>query len=175
MDTIKHDFNSLVRFFNQTNRLKFRLKVIDLTINAAWATGNDSDRMRQALYTGGKRDLNLYYLENDDLDNMAIHDNKTTVFCTFPYSGWWALLSGSDPEHDGCMVGYGARMGSLATAMQYWFGMQVAVPSTCSENDCGPVFERHDTNMLLIAAALFRTVPFESAESRLRLTQALDV
>ncbi|PHH66878.1 hypothetical protein CDD81_5230 [Ophiocordyceps australis] len=172
---MRSEFDNLVSFYNQTEKLHFRLKIIDITYNAAWSVGNDSDRMRQALYMGGRRDLNLYYLEVDDLDNMAIHDNKTTVFCTFPYSGWWALLSGSEPEYDGCMVAYGARMGTLATAMQHWFGVHMVVPSTCRENDCAPKFEPEDLDMLVASAALNRVVPYESAESRLRLAQALDI
>lgn len=87
--------------FYATANVTFRLKLTDLTINAAWAAGNDSHRMRQALYAGDNRDLNLYFTEQADLGRVfgedghghdghegaakGRHANATTeVFCTFP-------------------------------------------------------------------------------------------
>ncbi|PHH70589.1 hypothetical protein CDD82_7032 [Ophiocordyceps australis] len=172
--SIEYDMEILSHFFSAT-KLLFRLKTVDLTINAAWAEGNQSARMRQALYTGGQRDLNLYFIERPNLQDFEVKNKTISVFCSFPFSAWWALLSGADPEHDGCLIANGASIGTLAASIQHWLGVQIAVPKSCSDKRCGPRFEADDINMINTAAALNRVVPHESPQSRLRLYQALDV
>ncbi|PHH66660.1 hypothetical protein CDD81_6497 [Ophiocordyceps australis] len=173
-DRRKNQLDAITKFYSGT-RIKFRLKSIDLTINQAWATGHDTARMRQSLYMGGNRDLNLYFLEVTDLDRSLEHSKKTSVFCTFPYSAWWAILSTAEPEHDGCLIAMNVRAGTVATALQSWFGNSIPVASTCDHNDCGPVFALDDTSMLNALVVLNRAVPVATKWSRLRLYEALDV
>ncbi|PHH60978.1 hypothetical protein CDD81_993 [Ophiocordyceps australis] len=165
---LENEFAQVARFYQEANII-FRLKSIDLTINSVWAKGNDSANMRQSLYAGGTRDLNLYYLEAPSLEHAISTVNATLVFCTFPFSSWWAYLSANEPEHDGCLVSMNSTPGLLATAMQYWIGVHMPVLRLCKEPQCGPKFDSIETAMMRRLLALNRFVPLTTKWARLRL------
>ncbi|PHH91397.1 hypothetical protein CDD83_652 [Cordyceps sp. RAO-2017] len=165
---LETEFRRAAAFYKPA-MIAFRLKSVDLTVNAIWASGNDSDGMRQSLYAGGTRDLNLYYLEAPDLERAVDTVNATLVFCSFPFSSWWAYLSLSDPEHDGCLVPMRATPGLLAAAMQYWIGVHLPAPRACKEPECGPRFSSEDIGLMRRLLALNRFIPLTSKWARLRL------
>ncbi|PFH58573.1 hypothetical protein XA68_13499 [Ophiocordyceps unilateralis] len=162
------------------------LRDFDLRVNALWAQGEDSGDMRESLYKGGSRDLNLYYIEAPQLNKVIVTKKPMTVYCTFPYSSWWAYLAYSEPEHDGCIVAFGALPSVMATSLQHWMGVMNPQERSCryafdvpkhgpspggkqltdgwpsySEAECGPEFSDLDKENMYRLLALNRFVPIE--------------
>ncbi|RDA91357.1 hypothetical protein CP533_0020 [Ophiocordyceps camponoti-saundersi (nom. inval.)] len=127
---LEKEFDSINAFYNGT-KINFRLIQLDLRVNERWAQGKDSATMRERLYKGGSRDLNLYYIEATDLENVIVTKKPLTVYCSFPYSSWWAYLAYSEPEHDGCIMAFGASPSVAATAFQYWMGVMDPRQRSC--------------------------------------------
>ncbi|RDA84062.1 hypothetical protein CP532_0783, partial [Ophiocordyceps camponoti-leonardi (nom. inval.)] len=136
---LEDEFEKISAFYSGT-KINFRIIQLDLRVNEKWAQGQDSAKMRERLYKGGSRDLNLYYIEASSLENVVVTDKPLTVYCSFPYSSWWAYLAYSEPEHDGCIVAYGALPSVAATAFQYWIGVMDPRQRSCSDPACGPEF-----------------------------------
>ncbi|KAF4582805.1 Peptidase M43, pregnancy-associated plasma-A [Ophiocordyceps camponoti-floridani] len=157
---LEDEFDQIKSFYKST-RIELRLRYLDLRVNERWADGHDSAHMRETLYTGGSRDLNLYYIEAEQLENVVLTKEPLKVYCSFPYSSWWAYLAYSEPEHDGCIVAAGAWPSVTATALQHWMGVMNARDRSCGDPECGPEFGDEDKENMYRLLALNRFVPIE--------------
>ncbi|PHH74797.1 hypothetical protein CDD80_2840 [Ophiocordyceps camponoti-rufipedis] len=157
---LEDEFDQIQSFYKDT-RIQLRLRDLDLRVNERWADGHDSAHMRETLYKGGSRDLNLYYIEAEQLENVVLTKEPLKVYCSFPYSSWWAYLAYSEPEHDGCIVAAGAWPSVTATALQHWMGVMNARDRSCGDPECGPEFAEADKENMYRLLALNRFVPIE--------------
>ncbi|PHH61495.1 hypothetical protein CDD81_342 [Ophiocordyceps australis] len=117
-------------FYNHAN-IKFQIKSIELLINQEWADGVGHHQMQQMAYMGNSRDLNIFFLDAFTLDASPVLPESPLVTCSFPFTSWWARLSGSEPEHDGCLIAKDIPPSIVASALQYWIGVHVPVSRSC--------------------------------------------
>ncbi|PHH67699.1 hypothetical protein CDD82_1199 [Ophiocordyceps australis] len=93
----------IFNFYRLAN-ITFIIKAVDLIVNSDWAAGQDHNQMRQVAYMGTSRDLNLFYIDTDTLDGSARSPSSPIVMCSYPFTSWWARLTKTEPEHDGCLI-----------------------------------------------------------------------